>query len=63
MPAAQLSLDISAIFNKAQEGTGGHSKYAKMLWSHQNRDSDKCWEELCTTSHYLMSIPPVHFLP
>ena len=62
MPSAQPVLGVAEIFNKTQEGTGGHAKYAKLLWAQQAKDTDACWEQLCSMSHYLMTVPPVSAL-
>ena len=55
-------MTVPEIFNKAQEGTGGHVKYAKILWSQQATNPEACWENLCSCMHYLMTIPPVMHL-
>lgn len=59
MPAAGPMMSVGEIFCKAQEGTGGYSKYAKMLWSQHTRHADACWEQTCGSTHFLMTIPPV----
>ena len=52
-PKAQ-ALTVPDLLNKSQEGTGGHQKYAKLLWGLQQTDSDQCWATLSSAVRQLL---------
>lgn len=52
-------LSVLEILHKAQETTGGHVKYAKMLWAAEEADSDKCYQDLYGAISILVTVPQV----
>ena len=57
-PKAQ-ALTVPDLLNKSQEGTGGHQKYAKLLWGLQQADSDQCRATLSSAVQQLLCVPEV----
>ena len=64
MPAKKQTplLTVAEVFNRCQETTGSHSKYARMLWELEAADSDACFDELYRCLSYLLTVPLVRQL-
>ena len=62
MPREPKGLTVPDLLNKSQEGGGGHQKYAKLLWSLQQADSDQCWTLLSSAVRHLLCVPEVTVL-
>ena len=59
--AKALHLSTFKLFNEAQVSAAAHHKSAKLLWQLQQKDSDKCYEELCTCLRHTLLLPQVTF--
>jgi hypothetical protein len=52
-------LTVAQVFNKCQEGIGGHTKYAKILWDIEEADREGCWKDLLFCLDHLLTLPHV----
>lgn len=57
MPRGAAKLSVFEILQKAQETTGGHAKYARMLWAAEAVESDQCYQDLFKAISHLVTIP------
>ena len=57
--AGPCGVTVPDLLNKCQEGVGGHTKYAKLLWDLVQTDCDLCWPQLSTAVKHLLCVPEV----